>query len=69
MRNYLLKSFVRVYYPHWMRPDEYKCDICGRRFQEDTMVCPYCRIRFSETVRDEDEYEREEEEIEAWFLS
>ena len=30
------------------------------------MVCPYCGSRFTEMVTDEEEFDFEEDELEAW---
>ena len=66
MRNQAAGSFIRVCIPHLIEDDEFRCNVCGRRFRKDTMICPGCRILFSGTVVDEEELEDEEEEMEAW---
>ena len=66
MRKRTAGSFIRVCIPHLIEDDEYKCSICGRRFRKDTMICPGCGVLFDSVVVDEEEYEDEAEEMEAW---
>ena len=57
---------VRVDHPHVIDPDDYECSVCGRRFRKDRMVCPYCSARFTGKVTDTEEWDEEEDELEAW---
>ena len=60
------KAKARVYHPHLMTLDDYECTICGRRFRRDQMTCPHCGARFSAAETDEEEFDEEEDEWEAW---
>ncbi len=56
----------RIDHPHVIDDDDYECSVCHRRFRKAGMVCPYCGARFSGRIVDEEEYEDEEDELEAW---
>ena len=56
----------RIDRPHVIDPEDYECSACRRRFREDVMVCPYCGARFTGRVTDEEEWDEEEDELEAW---
>lgn len=56
----------RIDRPHYYDPDDYECSVCGTRFSRDTMVCPNCGAQFGGTVKDETEFEVEEE-FEDWM--
>ena len=60
------KGPYRIDRPHVIDPDDYECSVCHRRFRKEQMVCPYCAARFTERVKDEEEFDDEEEELEAW---
>ena len=57
---------VRVDHPHIISNDEYECTVCGRRFDRDTMSCPHCGVRFTDRKTDYEEFDDEEDEMEAW---
>lgn len=57
---------VRIDRPHVIDPDDYECSACHRRFRKDQMTCPYCGTRFSGRKVDEEEFDFEEDELEAW---
>ena len=57
---------VRVDRPHVFDDDDYECSVCHRRFRKNVMVCPHCGVRFAGRVTDEEEFDEEEEEMEAW---
>ena len=57
---------VRIYRPHVMEENEYECSVCHRRFTKSVMVCPHCGARFAGRVTDGEEFDEEEEELEAW---
>ena len=59
-------SFVKVHIPHLIGDDEYRCNTCGARFRRDVRICPSCGVLFTGTVKDDSEYEEEEDEMEAW---
>ncbi len=54
---------VRLYIPHYMKEDEYKCPVCKARFWKDYMVCPNCGTKFTGTREDDGEFM---EEMELW---
>ena len=56
----------RIDRPHVIDPDDYECSVCHRRFRKNQMICPYCGARFAERVTDEEEFDFEEDELEAW---
>ena len=66
MRNHTGNSFIRIHIPHLIEDDEYRCNNCGARFRRDLRICPSCGVLFTGTVKDDSEYEDEEEEMEAW---
>ena len=66
MRRHTGNSFIRIRIPHLIEDDEYRCNSCGARFWQDTRICPSCGVVFTGTVTDDEEYEDEEEEMEAW---
>ena len=57
---------VRIDHPHVIDPEDYECSVCHRRFGKKTMVCPACGARFAKSVTDGEEWEEEEDELEAW---
>ena len=57
---------MRVNHPHVIDDDDYECPVCGRRFREDQMFCPYCDAQFDGKVTDTEEWDEEEDEMEAW---
>ena len=60
------KSPYRIDRPHVIDDDDYECSVCHRRFRKAEAACPYCGTRFSGRVVDDEEFEDEEEELEAW---
>ena len=57
---------TRIDRPHVIDPDDYECSACHRRFRKNQMVCPHCGARFTGRVTDEEEFDEEEDEWEAW---
>ena len=57
---------VRIDRPHAIDPEDSECSVCHRRFGRKAPVCPYCGARFVKAVTDEEEWEEEEDELEAW---
>ena len=54
-----------IYHPHVIRADDYECSRCRARFRREAVSCPKCGIGMSgKTVKDEDEWIEEEEELE-----
>ncbi|QUC66106.1 hypothetical protein [Aristaeella hokkaidonensis] len=53
------KESVRLYIPHYMKEDEYKCPVCKARFWKDYMVCPNCGTKFTGTREDDGEFMEE----------
>ena len=60
------KGPYRIDRPHVIDPEDYECSACHRRFRKDQMACPYCGARFTGRVKDEEEYEDEDDELAAW---
>ena len=57
-----------IYHPHVMRKDDYECSNCHARFPKENPKCPRCGIRMSgKTVKNEDEWFDEEEELDIIF--
>ena len=56
----------RIDRPHVIDDDDYECSVCHRRFSKDVMSCPYCGARFIGRVEDDEEFDEEEDELEAW---
>lgn len=65
-KNASSKGPYRIDRPHVIDPDDYECSVCKRRFRKDQMVCPYCRVRFSVRMMDDEDFVFEEDELEAW---
>ena len=65
-KNTARKGPYRIDRPHVIDPDDYECSVCHRRFRKEQMVCPYCGARFTAQVKDEEEFDFEEDELEAW---
>ena len=59
------KSF-RINHPHYYDVDEYECSACGTRFRKQSMVCPHCGTRFTDTKEDDTEFDEEMMEEEDW---
>lgn len=57
---------TRIDHPHVMDPDDHECSVCGRRFTGNQTACPYCGVRFADRKTDYEEFDEEEEEMEAW---
>ena len=57
---------IRIDHPHVIDADDYECGICGRRFSGDRMTCPYCGVRFTGRKENYEEFDWEEDELEAW---
>ena len=60
------KEPYRIDRLHVIDPEDYECSACRRRFQKNQMICPYCGARFTERVKDGEEYDFEEDELAAW---
>ncbi len=59
-------GLVRIDRPHVIDDDDYECSACHRRFRKNTMTCPYCGARFTGQIEDTEEWDEEEDELEAW---
>ncbi|MBO7663745.1 MAG: hypothetical protein J6U01_10275 [Clostridia bacterium] len=57
---------VRIDHPHVIEDTDYECSACHKRFRGNTMTCPYCGARFTGRTEDTEEWEEEEDELEAW---
>ena len=57
---------VRVERPHVIEDTDYECSSCGSRFSEAASVCPCCGARFEGKKKDWEEFDLEEDELEAW---
>ena len=57
---------VRVERPHVIEDTDYECSVCGCRFPETASVCPCCGARFEGKQKDWEEFDLEEDELEAW---
>ena len=53
------REAVRLFIPHYMKEDEYKCPVCKARFWKDYMVCPNCGTKFTGTREDDGEFVEE----------
>lgn len=57
-----------IYHPHVIEADDYECSYCHARFRKEAASCPKCGIRMTgKTVKDEDEWIDEEEELDIMF--
>lgn len=56
----------RIDHPHVISDDESECSVCGKRFQGKSSVCPSCGTRFVGSKEDYEEFDEEEDELEAW---
>ena len=57
---------VRIDHPHVISDDESECSVCGKRFRGKYSVCPSCGARFTGSKEDYEEFDEEEDELEAW---
>ena len=57
---------VRIDHPHVISDDESECSVCGKRFHGKSPVCPSCGARFAGSRDDYEEFDEEEDELEAW---
>ncbi len=57
---------VRIDHPHVISDDESECSVCGKRFRGKQSVCPSCGARFTGSKEDYEEFDEEEDELEAW---
>ena len=57
---------VRIDHQHVISDDESKCSVCGKRFRGKQSVCPFCGTRFAGSKEDYEEFDEEEDELEAW---
>ncbi len=57
---------VRIDHPHVISDDESECSVCGKRFRGKQSVCPSCGARFTISKEDYEEFDEEEDELEAW---
>ena len=56
----------RIDHPHLLDDTDYECPKCGARFSRDIMKCPRCGATFSGKREDWEEFNDEEDEMEAW---
>ena len=57
-----------IYHPHVIEKDDYECSQCHARFNKEAAVCPRCGTRMQgKTVKDEEEWFDEEEELDIIF--
>ena len=61
-----VRGNIRIDRPHVIDDDDYECSACHRRFRKKVMICPYCGTRFSGLREDTEEWDEEEDELEAW---
>ncbi len=57
---------LRIDHPHIISDDESECSVCGKRFRGKSTVCPSCGARFTGSKEDCEEFDEEEDELEAW---
>ena len=57
---------TRIDHPHVISDDESECSVCGKRFLGKHSVCPSCGARFTGSKEDYEEFDEEEDELEAW---
>ena len=57
---------LRIDHPHVISDDESECSVCGKRFRGKHSVCPSCGARFTCSKEDYEEFDEEEDELEAW---
>lgn len=57
---------LRIDHPHVISDDESECSVCGKRFRGKSSVCPSCGARFTGSKEDYEEFDEEEDELEAW---
>ena len=57
---------VRIDHPHVISDDESECSVRGKRFPGKRSVCPSCGARFAGSKDDYEEFDEEEDELEAW---
>ena len=55
-----------IEHPHVIDDTEYECSVCGGRFDSPVSVCPFCGERFEGKKTDYEEFDFEEDELEAW---
>ena len=65
-RNGAAGKSTRIDHPHLIDDDDYECPVCGARFEKNVMTCPRCGARFTGKVTDTEEFDEEEDEMEAW---
>ena len=57
---------VRIDHLHVISDDESECSVCGKRFRGKQSVCPSCGARFTGSKEDYEEFDEEEDKLEAW---
>ena len=57
---------IRIDHPHIISEDESECSVCGKRFRGKRSACPACGVRFENSKVDDEEFDEEEDELEAW---
>ena len=57
---------IRIDHPHIISDNESECSVCGKRFQGKRSICPSCGARFAGSKDDYEEFDEEEDELEAW---
>ena len=65
-RNGAAGKSTRIDHPHLIDDDDYECPVCGARFEKNVMTCPRCGAWFTGKVTDTEEFDEEEDEMEAW---
>ena len=57
---------VRIEHPHVIDDTDYECSVCGHRFGGAAGSCPSCGTVFGGEKTDYEEFDFEEDELEAW---
>ena len=57
---------ARIDHPHVIDDEDYECSACHKRFRKNMMVCPYCSTHFTRRIENTEEWDEEEDELEAW---
>ena len=60
------RQAVRIDRMHVISEDDSECSVCGCRFRGKRSVCPACGARFVGYRKNYDEFDEEEDEMEAW---
>ena len=57
---------IRIEHPHVIDDTDYECSVCGHRFGGAAGSCPSCGTVFGGEKTDYEEFDFEEDELEAW---